>query len=169
MLMFLYLIITHIVNSSFSTGTFPHDLSQAIVTPILKKNNLDENDLKNYCPTSNIPFLFKLIEKAFLHCVNDHVNNTSMHQTFQSAYKTNHRTETGLLRVKNDIMLAMDKKMAVSLVMLDLLSAFDTIDHDILISRLPTSFGLHGLVSQWFGGYLASYSALHVFQYFHTR
>ena len=56
--------------------------------------------------------------------------------------------------LRNDIMLAIDQKMAVLLVMLDLSSAFDTIDHDILIARLSKSFGLRGLALQWFSSYL---------------
>ncbi len=147
--------ITHIVNSSFSTGTFPRSLCQAIITPILKKHNLDPNTLNNYRPVSNIPFLSKVLEKVVLSRVNDHLYDNHLHQTFQSAYKSNHSTETGLLRVKNDIMRAIDKNMAVLLVALDLSSAFDTIDHNLLIHRLCKSFGFQGSVLHWFDGYLA--------------
>jgi len=56
----------------------------------------------------------------------------------QSAYRKNHSTETALLRVLNDILMTLDHRQHedVVLVMLDLSAAFDTLDHDILISRL---------------------------------
>ena len=42
-----------------------------------------------------------------------HLSNTNLNEPFQSAYKACHSTETALIRVKNDIMLAVDGKKAV--------------------------------------------------------
>ena len=39
-------------------------LKKSIVTPILKKPNLDADDLENYRPISNLPFIGKLLEKV---------------------------------------------------------------------------------------------------------
>ena len=50
----------------------------------------------------------------------------------QSAYRSLHSTETALLKVQNDVISALDEGSVVVLLMLDLSSAFDTIDHHIV-------------------------------------
>ena len=55
---------------------------------------------------------------------------------FQSAYRSNHSTETALLRVFNDLVMTVDSGRAAVLTLLDLSAAFDTVDHPTLLSRL---------------------------------
>jgi hypothetical protein len=74
----------------------------------------------------------------------------------QSAYRANHSTETALLRVMNDLLLAVDKGDGAALVLLDLSAAFDTIDHTVLLSCLECRFGLKGVVHDWFRSYLSN-------------
>ena len=66
----------------------------------------------------------------------------------QSAYRKYHSTETALIRVVNDIQRAVDDQCASVLVLLDLSSAFDTIDHEILLERLRFRYGFSNLVPQ---------------------
>ena len=63
----------------------------------------------------------------------------------QSAYRSHHSTETALLKVLSDVLTAIDDKKAL----LDLSAAFDCVDHDILLSRLQSRFGLDGAVLSW--------------------
>ena len=73
---------------------------------------------------------------------------------YQSAYRKHHSTETALLCVTNDIKLAMESKKGTILVMLYLSSAFYTIDHSILLSRLELRYGITSVVLKWFRSYL---------------
>ena len=50
--------------------------------------------------------------------------------------------QTALIRVHNDIAMAMDQHNSVILVLLDLSAAFDTVDHGILLSRVSNLFGI---------------------------
>ena len=49
--------ITSIINKSLIDGSVPACFKSALVTPLLKKPTLDQNDLKNYRPVSNLAFL----------------------------------------------------------------------------------------------------------------
>ena len=67
-------------------------------------------------------------------------------------------TETTLLSIHNDLILAIDRGEVTSLILLDLSAAFDTVDHSILLHRLQHWFGLHGTSLDWFSSYLTSRS-----------
>ena len=73
-----------------------------------------------------------------------------------SAHKRNHNTETALIRVHNDIAMAIDQHNSVILVLLDLSATFDTVDHGTLLSRLSKRFGITGTVLEWFRTNLGS-------------
>jgi len=72
----------------------------------------------------------------------------------QSAYRAHHSTETAVLRVLADILLALDSGNLAVLTQLDLSAAFDSVDHNILLRRLQTTYGLGGVVMNWFRSYL---------------
>jgi len=77
-----------------------------------------------------------------------------MFPEFQSAYRQYRSTESALIKVVNDIICALDAGDIALLSLLDLSSAFDTVDHDILLKRLELSFGLKSLPIEWFRSYL---------------
>jgi len=55
---------------------------------------------------------------------------------FQSAYRPHHSVETAVVKVLADILLAIDRGDLAGLALLDLSTAFDTVDHDVLLQRL---------------------------------
>ena len=72
-----------------------------------------------------------------------------------SAYRANRSTETALLRILHDLLLATDSGQVSLLTLLDLSAAFDTIDHSILLSRLHETFGISNKALSWFESYLS--------------
>ena len=83
-----------------------------------------------------------------------HVIDHGLDCDLQSAYKEHHSTETALLKVKNDLLMSMDKQHVTLLVMLDLSAAFDTVCHSTLISHLESKFGVNGAALEWVCSYL---------------
>ena len=73
---------------------------------------------------------------------------------FQSGFRKKHNTTTAALKVINDISVAHDKKQHCASLFIDLSKAFDTVDHDVLKSRLLNS-GLSEQAVSWFQNYLS--------------
>ena len=148
-------ILTHLINSSLTAGFVDPALKTALVRPLLKRVSLDNNDLKNYRPISNLPFASKLLEKVIAARLAEHLTMYDLEEPFQSAYRPHHSVESAIIRVQSDILQAMDCQRVVVLVMLDLSAAFDTIDHQVLLQRLSSDAGVSGTALRWFQSYLA--------------
>ena len=110
--------------------------------------------MKNYRPVSNLCFIGKILEDPVLSQVSPYLKSHNHYNTCQSAYRPGHSTETVLLKVVNDLFLSINKGNISVLALLDFSSAFDTIDHPILVHRLHTDFGFIDVVLQWFSSYL---------------
>ena len=78
-----------------------------------------------------------------------HLNRHNLFNSFQSAYQPGHSSETALLKVVNDLLLAVGEGKLSVLVLLHISAAFDTIDHDILLHRQHI-FSIQGIVLTWF-------------------
>ena len=137
------------------SGSFPVSFKSAIVRPVLKKPSLDPENFGNYRQISNLPFLSKITEKVVLAQLLKHLQTNKLLYHLQSAYRSDHSTDTALLKICNDILSALDNKNVALLSLLDLSAAFDTIDHSILLSRLQTCFGISGSVLSWFESYFS--------------
>ena len=156
--------LAEIANKSFSEGEFPRALSIACVTPILKKNNSDLDDLASYRPISNLSILSKLIERLCFKQIMSHLSHHDLLPVFQSAYRANHSTETVMLKLTNDFLTQMDDGKLTLLTSLDLSSAFDLVDYEVLLERLHRSFGFSFLALQWLRSFLTKRS-----RFFHFR
>ena len=129
---------------SLQESLISKSLNTALIRLLLNKTNLDSDILKNYRLVSKLTFSLKVIEKVISGRLSEHLNNNSMFDPLQSAYRYKHSTEAALIKVQNNIISALDACSSAILLMLDLSTAFDTIDHDILLSRLCNVYGITG-------------------------
>ena len=82
----------------------------------------------------------------------------SSHDVLQSAFRKGHSTETALLQILNNIYTKVSPSLCCQMVLLDLSYAFDSIRHDILISRLGM-IGINGSSLKWLKSYILNRSS----------
>ncbi len=149
--------LTHIINTSLLTGIFPTAFKQARVTPLLKKPTLNTSLLENYRPVSLLPFIAKTLERVVFNQVSLFISQNNKLDAKQSGFRSGHSTETALLSVTEALQIAKaDSKLSV-LILLDLSAAFDTVNHQILLSTL-SSLDITGIPLRWFESYLTGRS-----------
>ena len=146
--------ITQLINKSLKQGLVPQRMKTAIIRPLIKEFQLDHNQLSNYRPVSNLPFVSKLLEKVVCARIDEYLEHNYLSDINQTAYKKFNSTETALTAVHNDILTNMDNNKATVLVMLDMSAAYDTVNHDIFLNRLSNYFGFSGTVLDWFKSYV---------------
>ena len=145
--------ITRIVNNSFVTNTFARAWKTAEVTPILKCGNPDVPN--NYRPISLFPIVSKITERLVHGQLMKHLIRNNKLAAHQSGNRKLHSTETALLYVMDQLLQAMDSKKVSIMVLLDMSKAFDSIRHDILLSKLQNLDFFQGALD-WFQSYLSN-------------
>ena len=150
-------IMTQIINKSLRSAVMPEDFKLALLIPLLKNVGL-EVIKPNFRPVSNLPYASKMIERAVANQMVEHMKQNDLFEPLQSAYKEGHSTETALLKVQNDLLVAMDNQRVSILVLLDLSAAFDTVNHRLLLKRLNDRCGVVRDALKWFESYLTDRS-----------
>ena len=120
--------LTNLCNSSLSTGVVPAIFKEEYITPLLKEPDMDAGEAKLYRPISNL-MTSKLLERLVARQLIDYLTSSGLlpwTTELQSAYRRHHSTETAILKVVSDILLAIDAGDLSALAPLDLSAAFDT-------------------------------------------
>ena len=90
---------------------------------------------------STLSFLSELLERVVQRQLQAFLNSNDMMPKTQSAYRPFCSIETALSKVYNDLLLAADGGQVSALCLLDLTTALDAVDHDLLMLRLSVSLG----------------------------
>ena len=111
--------------------------------------------MANYRPVSNVSFASKLAELAVAIRLHSYLSSNNMLPSCQSVYRKHYSTEMAMLRVWTDIMMAADQRQVTLLALLGMSAAFDCVDHDLLLQRLHTVFGLSNAPLEWIRSFLS--------------
>ena len=90
--------------------------------------------------------MIKILEKIVLIQLQLFLDSHCILEVFQSGFKAFQRTESALLKVFNDLLIAADTGDSA----IAPTAAFDTVDHSILISHLEHCVGIKGTALEWF-------------------
>lgn len=112
--------------------------------------------MSNYRPISKLSFLSKVLEKVISAQLVSSMNNNNAFNKFQPGFRALHSTETALVKVTNNLLLAADRGDSSVLVLLDLSAAFHTVVHCILLHRLETWVGITGPALSLLQSYLSN-------------
>ena len=98
----------------------------------------------------------KLVEHVVAVQLVNHIERHNLMEVHHLAYHAYHSTETALLKVKTDVIRALENQEVACLILLDLSTAFDTIDHNTLLRRLETRFAVTDTALNWLRSYLTN-------------
>lgn len=127
-------ILTKLINNSMYNSEFPSSLKFAIIKPVHKKGS--KMDKGNYRPISLLPIFGKVFESAIYRRIYEHCKVNDFFNANQFGYIEKSNTESAMIHTMRDIYNSLDLRNETSLLTIDLTSAFDTINHTILLIKL---------------------------------
>ena len=144
--------ITWLFNLSIRIGKIPNAWKVSHVVPILKSSTM--HDPKNYRPISLLSILSKILEKHIFSLILCHLEEFHPFSDSQWGFRAGHSTVTALLSTVHRWFQLLESGKEICAVFLDYRKAFDSVPHQLLISKLQ-QLGLHSNLLSWITDYLS--------------
>ena len=142
-----------IYNFSFSSGIVPSSFKLADVIPVYKRDS--QYSLSNYRPISLLSVFNKLLEKLMAKRLISFLDKHKALFSNQFGFRSNYSTDYALLSIVDKVQKSIDNSDYSCGIFLDFSKAFDTVDHNILLTKLD-NYGIRGITKKWFASYLSN-------------
>jgi len=144
----------------YMEGIFPDRMKFSIVKHIYKKGN--KMNPTNYRPISLLTSFSKVLEKALFIRVIEHFNTNNSLDGNQFGFRKGTATEDAIFKLTNVILKALNNKTLAGSIFCDLEKAFDSVNHDILLSKL-SYYGISSKAKLLLESYLQNrYQRVHI-------
>jgi len=147
------LILSQIINSSLTHGTFPDLLKTARVIPIHKSGS--RSDVANYRPISLLSVFSKIFEKVMYARLSSFFTANNIINPRQYGFRQQHSCEHAVIDAQSTILSTLNNKQIALLLLIDFSKAFDMVDHGILLNKL-SRYGIRGVAHSWISSYLSN-------------
>ena len=138
--------LTHVFNRSLICGSFPNDMKLAKIIPVFQSG--DRFKFSNYRTIALLSQFSKILEQIFNKRLTSFLEAQHILSDGQYGFRSNNSTSLALTEFVEKVTSAMDKSQSTIGVFIDLKKAFDTVDHNILLSKLQC-YGIRGLALEW--------------------
>ena len=145
--------LTAIINISISSEVLSEEWKYARVVPLYKDE--DKKCMVNYRPISGLPVASKILERAVQIQLLQHLDKSSQLSPFQCGFRKNHSTQDAVTYFTACIRKGIDEDCVTAAVFVDFQKAFDTVNHQLLLKKLP-GYGIKNHELGWFENYLTS-------------
>ena len=146
-------VIAHLMNQSLKTGIFPKSWSLASVTPIPKGG--DPHMASNWRPISILPLPGKILEKICCRFLLMELDTNLILSRYQFGFRSGLSTSHAIFYYVKNITDGINDKNVTASVYLDFARAFDSVNFDILLSKLK-DMGISEILQNWIKGYLSN-------------
>ena len=143
--------LVRIFNSSFAQGVFPGSWKKAQL--IALKKCTTPSSVSDFRPIALLCFLSKALEKIAHTQITEYLNEKNLHDPFQTGFRKYHSTQTALIKITDDIRMAINKKKIILLLLFDFSKAFDTISPTKMLCKLR-HLGFSRMALLWIKSYL---------------
>lgn len=146
-------LLTYLMNLCLSKGTFPDPFKRALIKPIFKSG--DQQLFNNYRPISILPFLSKILEKLIYIRLSTFIHDNKILSEDQFGFRKKRSTFMPIIEFYDRVTKSLEKGYCTAGIYLDLSKAFDTVNIEILLSKLHI-YGIRGLALDMIRSYLSN-------------
>ena len=143
--------LSSIYNLSFTTGNYIDRFKYAMASPAHKGDS--KLSLTNYRSISVLPIFSKVFERLVHKRLLNFLIINKLLFKHQFGFQPNKTTEMAIIDMYSKIVNDLEDKKIACCILLDFAKAFDTVNHNILLSKL-VNYGIRGIPLNWFRSYL---------------